>query len=182
MIRDATAALAWLETERVVTLSALVSAIAGAAISGTWWAHPKGKLMFSIASELEDREDVLACKLLGKATFVHRAAWPALVRVVTDARWRREKSLGLSMASTSLVRRARRAPVRIDKKTLPPRERADLEKRCILHISSRHTERGAHETLARSWDSWASASLVRQAAKLDLENARRDLARWGLPL
>ena len=105
-----------------------------------------------------------------------------VVRVVTDARWRREKSLGLSMASTSLVRRARRAPVRIDKKTLPPRERADLEKRCILHISSRHTERGAHETLARSWDSWASASLVRQAAKLDLENARRDLARWGLPL
>ncbi len=185
MIRDAKAALALLVEKRVLTLSALVSAIAGAPISGTWWAHPKGKLMFSIASELEDHRDVLACKLAGRATFVHRALWPALLRVVTDAAWRRERSRDLPAACTRLVRRVRSAPLRIDKKTLSPRERAALEKSCIMHISSEHTESGAHATVLRSWKSWARDSSGRamlDAKKLDLEKARAALAACGVSL
>lgn len=56
--------------------------VAGEPIVGSWWAHPKGKAIFAALSELDDSDDVRCFKLLdGKVTFVHRRAWPALVRL-----------------------------------------------------------------------------------------------------
>lgn len=59
----------------------LAEAIAGEQIRGSWWAHPKGREIFSALSSLSVSRDVLVCRVvLGKITFVHRRLWPALVR------------------------------------------------------------------------------------------------------
>jgi hypothetical protein len=60
----------------------LAEAVAGEPIKGSWWSHPKGKAIFAALSQLDDRDDVKAFKLVdGKVTFVHRRLWPALVRL-----------------------------------------------------------------------------------------------------
>jgi hypothetical protein len=84
--------LAFVEKHRVVLASAhhdgvpsIASAVAGEPIVGSWWAHPKGRAIFAALSELDDSDDVRCFKLVdGKVTFVHRRAWPALVRLARD--------------------------------------------------------------------------------------------------
>jgi hypothetical protein len=57
-------------------------AIAGGPIRGSWWGHPKGKLIFRALSTLDDDAGIACMKLVaGKLTFVHRRVWPALVRL-----------------------------------------------------------------------------------------------------
>jgi hypothetical protein len=63
----------------------LAEQIAGEPIVGSWWAHPKGKVIFDALSELDDSYDIRCFKLIdGKVTFVHRRLWPALVRLAQD--------------------------------------------------------------------------------------------------
>lgn len=60
----------------------LADTIAGAPIRGSWWGHPKGKLIFRLTRGVRDSEDILVCRLIdGKVTYVHRRLWPALVRL-----------------------------------------------------------------------------------------------------
>ncbi|MEO7734177.1 MAG: hypothetical protein ABIY55_24655 [Kofleriaceae bacterium] len=62
----------------------VAEAVAGEPIIGSWWAHPKGKAIFSALSELDDSDDVRCFKLIGgKVTFVHRRMWPALACLAT---------------------------------------------------------------------------------------------------
>ena len=85
-------ALAWFREHRVVMEAARVEgvpslavAVAGGPFKGSWWGHPKGKLIFALANALEDSGELVALKLIeGKTTYVHKALWPALLRVVTD--------------------------------------------------------------------------------------------------
>ena len=59
----------------------LAEAIAGKAIRGNWWAHPKGDIIFHCSRAVRASPDVLICRLVsGKITYVHRSLWPALVR------------------------------------------------------------------------------------------------------
>jgi hypothetical protein len=68
-------------------LPTLTEAIAGERIRGSWWGHPKGKLIFSILSELHESAEVAVCKLVeGKTTLIHRRLWPALVAVAGTGR------------------------------------------------------------------------------------------------
>jgi hypothetical protein len=63
----------------------LVEAIVGAPVKGSWWGHPKGKVIFNLLQDLRDSKDVLVCRLVdGKITYVHRDAWPALVRLAPE--------------------------------------------------------------------------------------------------
>jgi hypothetical protein len=63
-------------------LPSLTEAIAGERIRGSWWGHPKGKLIFIVLSELQESPEVAACKLVqGKITLIHRRLWPALLAV-----------------------------------------------------------------------------------------------------
>jgi hypothetical protein len=63
----------------------IAEAVAGEPIVGGWWAHAKGRAIFAALSELDDSDDVRCFKLVdGKVTFVHRRAWPALVRLARD--------------------------------------------------------------------------------------------------
>ena len=60
----------------------LVEAIVGAPVKGSWWGHAKGKEIFNLLNALRDTGEVLVCRLVGgKVTYVHRDAWPALVRL-----------------------------------------------------------------------------------------------------
>jgi len=59
----------------------LAEAIAGEALQGSWWAHPKSREIFAVTRATRDSDEILVCRLIdGKVTFVHRRLWPALVR------------------------------------------------------------------------------------------------------
>lgn len=81
-------ALSFVETNGVVLESArglvpsLARTIAGKEIRGSWWAHPKGKIIFACSRVIRNSKDVLTCRLVeGKVTYVHRRLWPALARL-----------------------------------------------------------------------------------------------------
>lgn len=155
-------ARALLKKRGAMTLAELAEAIAGEPIRGSWWSHPKGKLIFGVTSALEDSKSVLACKLGGRVTFVDEALFPALYRVVTDETYR----ASAPAKARAIAKRASRDPLR-----LTAAEKRALEKTCILHVASEHTSSGAHATFARTWESWASVHTKREAKKLTLEEA-----------
>ena len=85
-------ALAFVERHGIVLQAArgplpnLAEAIAGRAISGSWWGHPKGKEIFRAVRAIGESPDVLVCKLVeGKITYVHRRLWPALIKLAPDS-------------------------------------------------------------------------------------------------
>jgi hypothetical protein len=89
-------ALAFVERHGIVLQAArgplpnLAEAIAGGAISGSWWGHPKGKEIFHAVKTIGASPDVLVCKLVeGKITYVHRRLWPALIKLAS--RFRKEQ-------------------------------------------------------------------------------------------
>ncbi len=60
----------------------LAEAVAQGPIKGSWWSHARGKLIFALTRALRDSDDILVCRAAkGKVTYVHRRAWPALVRL-----------------------------------------------------------------------------------------------------
>jgi hypothetical protein len=60
----------------------LAEAIAGGPLRGSWWGHPKGRIIFQAAQAVCESPDVLVCKLIdNKVTYVHRRLWPALVKL-----------------------------------------------------------------------------------------------------
>jgi hypothetical protein len=89
-------ALAFVERHGIVLQAArgplpnLAEAIAGGAISGSWWGHPKGKEIFRAVKTIGANPEVLVCKLVeGKITYVHRDLWPALIKLAS--RFRKEQ-------------------------------------------------------------------------------------------
>ena len=81
-------AIAFVERNGIVLQAArgpvpsLAEVIAGAPIRGSWWGHPKGRVIFRAARAVCESPDVLVCKLIdGKITYVHRRLWPALVKL-----------------------------------------------------------------------------------------------------
>ena len=70
------------ESARRDTIPSLADAIAGEALPGTWWSHPKGKAIFALTRAVRESQQVLVCRLVDdKITFVHERVWPALVRM-----------------------------------------------------------------------------------------------------
>ena len=68
----------------------LAEAVAGSAIRGSWWSHPKGHEIFRVAAGVCASPEVLVCKLVnGKVTYIHRRLWPALVKLAS--RFRKEQ-------------------------------------------------------------------------------------------
>src|SRR5262245_17317126 len=61
-------------------LPSVTTVVAGAPVSGSWWAHPAGNAIFDVLTTLED--EVAWPKLVdGKVTLVHRSMWPALAAI-----------------------------------------------------------------------------------------------------
>jgi hypothetical protein len=71
-------------------LPSLAVTIAGGPIRGSWWGHPTGHEIFQAAEAVTESGEVLTCRLAdGKATYVHRRLWPALVKLAP--RFRRDQ-------------------------------------------------------------------------------------------
>ena len=90
----------------VISERALIDAVAGEPVRGSWWGHASGHAIFHALQALRDDEDVFLCKLLqGKQTYVHRRLWPALLRVQAEPSvWP-----SLSPEARRLLTRVRRA-------------------------------------------------------------------------
>ena len=184
MVSTGKGALALVRQRGVLTLTpapgfaSLIEAVVGGPIKGSWWGHEKGGLIFQIATALEDSPDVLAAKLVGgKVAFVHRALWPALIRVMTDPAHRQQATAKLSDAAERLLIDVEKSGSmsQPDKKA-----RTELEKRALVVSASEHTDRGNHITVLRSWRAWAPRDVADAAAALSITDAKRRLARAGL--
>jgi hypothetical protein len=186
LLRKASEAFDLLRREGVVTLTpapglrSLVAEIAGE-VRGSWWGHPQGGLIFSIASALEDSPEVLGAKLaFGKVAFVHRDLWPQLVRVVLDPKWKRDAAKGLNAPARQLLTEVeRKGKLRLDGRAPA---RLALEKRALVLSTSEHTETGRHAVVLRSWSDWAPAAVRKAAKALELEDASAELRSHGLTL
>jgi hypothetical protein len=172
-IHDLSGALDLLREHRVVTvtpsgtLPSIVAQVAGGPIRGSWWSHPEGKLIFRISSALGQHPEALAVKLVdGKVTFVHRALWPALLRVVTDPGWRKQARAALGKTAQQLLHETENAG-ELHMADLDARVRqgkAELETSLLVHTRSEHTSAGKHETVLLSWGTWAKRTKATKAA------------------
>jgi hypothetical protein len=80
-------ALAFVRRHGVVLESArglepsLAAAVVGAAIKGSWWAHPLCHEIYACTDKMRDSKAILTCTLAKRLTYVHRRLWPAFVRL-----------------------------------------------------------------------------------------------------
>ena len=171
-IKTAAQALALVKRHGVVTLAAhiegvpcFVEAVTGEPVRGSWWGHPRGKLIFALAEGLDDSSEVLTLKLLeGKATFVDRALWPVLLAVVLDDQWRAARVKKLSAAGKALLKKVEASSRRGE----APGPVKELEASLLVHCASEHTEKGRHEKRLTAWADWAKARSI-APAKLEVD-------------
>jgi hypothetical protein len=126
--------------------------LAGEAVRGSWWTHPKAHEMYRVSSELRRHPDVLSIKLVsGKITFIHRPLWIA-VYAVAQARepW---QTRGLSKDAARLLGQADK-----ENHLLSSGDAVrELEARLLVHARSVHTERGFHRKQVQTWKGWAES-------------------------
>ena len=171
-------ALALLKRKGILTLAArvegvpcFVEEVTGERVRGSWWGHPKGKLIFSLAEGLEDSRRVLSLKLLdGKATFIAQALWPTLLAVVLDEGWRSGRAASLNAAARALWKVVERAT----RRGAEPAAVKALEESLLVHCASEHTAKGRHEKRLTSWAHWAGSRRL-APAKLSLAEALEKL-------
>jgi hypothetical protein len=177
MISTPKQALEFVREHGIVTMTrgssrnSLVDAVAGGPVRGSWWGHPKGKLIFRLADYLTDSGEVISAKLLaGKITFIHKSLWPALARVVTDRGWRTQAGRDLSAEAQELMRAVeRRGMMRMDRSGMKGRK--ELESSLLVHSGSVHTEKGSHTTVLTKWSKVFDAQTLAQARKFSLAEA-----------
>jgi hypothetical protein len=152
-------------------LPSVASLVAGKPVRGSWWGHPKGDEIFQVAEWLADRPDVVVAKLVsGKATYVHRRLWPALL-AVGGARepWQLER---LSAAARKLLARVDAAG-RLEVTGEPARE---LERALLALGQSVHTEQGSHAKTLTSWTTWLeSLPARRRPRKIAASRGKQEL-------
>ena len=158
-------ALAWIRKHRIAMQAAKVGELPSLAhevvqgpLKGSWWGHPKGKLIFALATHLDESGEVLALKLIeGKVTYVHRALWPQLLRVLLDDGWRAPRVAALGAAAKRLFTEVERER---EVRGADAKATRELETALLALVVSVHTTRGHHEKVLTSWAQWARASRV----------------------
>ena len=168
----------------------LVSIVARVRVTGSWWGHPAGQLIYQVGEALDSDPDVLLVRLWrGKLTLVHRRLWPALARIGTArSAW---QMAGLSDVATLLLARINREG-RVRSDCLPPDfppgsqglrpALRSLDQRLLILTRSVHTSTGAHALEAESWAAWKARTRTttfsgsEAAAKHALEEAVRRLS------
>jgi hypothetical protein len=160
-------------------LPSVVGIVTGEALRGSWWSHPKGRLIFAVLSELADRPDVLFTKLIsGKSTLVHRRLWPALAAAgASRAAWQLHR---LSPAARRLLGRVDRGPKAVRASGAAVKE---LETRLLVVARQVHTESGRHEIVLQGWREWSDAVRIRplRSAASATRALERAGARLGAP-
>lgn len=182
-MKTADEALAWMREKRIALEAAKVDGVpslahevAGGPIRGSWWGHPKGKLIFALANALDDSGEIVALKLIeGKTTYVHRALWPQLLRVLTDEAWRAPRIAALSASTRKLFDE-------IEAKQTVRRGDATLERSLLVHAASEHTPSGKHEKVLTSWSAWAERTKTKPAKRSPEEACESLVAAVGVSL
>lgn len=158
-------------------LPSVVTMVTGESVRGSWWSHPRGRLVFAVLDELADHPDVLFTKLLQqKVTLVHRRLWPALLTVATSGEsW---QLAGLSAAARELLDSVNGSQEPVRGRGAAVKE---LEGRLLVHAEQVHTESGRHEVVLESWSRWARRANVKRlrstaAARRQIEEAAGAIA------
>ena len=124
--------------------------VAGSPVRGSWWSHPRARLMYKVALELHHHTDVLLIRLVSrKLTYVHRNLWPAVLSVGTARDAWQLKDLS-KPAKQVLDRLDRDASLRATGDSV-----RELEHRLLARCESVHTEKGSHAKQLQSWTAWA---------------------------
>jgi hypothetical protein len=148
--------------------------IAGETISGSWWGHAKGNLIYEALGHLDDA--AWAKLVLGKDTLIHRRLWGALYRVGSSrSTWQLDSLPG--DARSLLDRLVPTEAVRADR--LPfdtgPRKvgaiAKDLEQRLLIMTDTLHTEGGHHVRILVPWEAWRKRVKLGTRALPSLEQA-----------
>jgi hypothetical protein len=162
----ASEALEWIRKQRIALEAAKVGAVPSLAhqivrgpISGSWWGHPSGKLIFTLATALHDSGEVLVLKLIdGKTTYVHVSLWPALLRVLLDSDWRAPRIAALPASTQGLLMELER---RREVGRADPRAVKELELKLLARVTSEHTDKGHHQKRLTAWAHWSKAAGVK---------------------
>lgn len=165
-------AMAWIRRHRIALQAAKVGDVPSLAheivqgpIKGSWWGHPKGKLIFALATHVTDSGEVLSLKLIeGKTTYVHEVLWPALMRVLLDEGWRAPRVAALKGSAKRLYAEVERQREVQDADAKAVKA---LEDGVLALVVSHHTVRGHHEKVLTSWAHWAKTAGVKPAGTLD---------------
>ncbi len=155
--------------EGVISERALIDAVAGEPVRGSWWGHRSGQAIFRALEQLRDDPDVFLCKLLaGKQTYVHRRLWPALLRVQAEASlWP-----ALSAAARRLLSQVAEEGAVQARGTL----RLELERSLRVVARSEHTASGAHAVVLTPFLAHFSTAHRAAARRLTLKKAQAALA------
>jgi hypothetical protein len=155
-----------LETD--AQLPSLVAVVAGGPIRGSWWGHPLGHTIFATGEMLFHNRDVLLAKLVsGKATWIHRRLWPALLAAALSREaW---QTRGLSAQARTLLADVEREG---EARATGPVAR-ELEVRLLARGEQAHTASGRHAKVLESWPKWAGR--VRVAPSSSSAEGRRQL-------
>jgi len=140
-------------------LPSVVSLIAGEPVIGSWWGHPKGRIIWRFLNDLAARRDVLRTKLVsGKVTFVHETLWPSLfVLCISGEGWQTE---GLSK-SAAILRKMTEEGMTTTLEAMPRLGKQastaalELERRLLVQSEQFHTDRGFHAKRLRTWEEWS---------------------------
>lgn len=153
-------------------LANVVTLLTGEAVSGSWWSHPKGRLIFAVVSDLSEHPDVLFTKLLnGKVTMVHRRLWPAFLSVaLANEPWQTRK---LSSRGQQLLASLNNSKGPI--KSSGPAVK-ELEVRLLAHARQVHTESGRHELLIEPWTVWSRRARVKRLRSVSLGKEKLEQA------
>ncbi len=171
----------------------LVESMAGRQVKGSWWGHPAGGRIHRAATALEASPEVMVVKLVGgKVTYLHRALWPALLRVARDPERVADARRRLSPAAARLLAEIEgRGELRVDELAREPgwpaerelgRAAKELDAALLVHAVSVHAERGRYPLELRSWALAVPDSVRRDAAHLSLEAALEELGSRGAHL
>jgi len=170
---------------RSARVPSVVEAVAGGPIRGSWWGHPAGRRIFAFASTLAASPEVLTTKLVdGKVTFVHRALWPALLRIVTDPGWRAAAERRLAPLARRLLGAVERSgELRLDHWDAGRRfgrralagARLELERAVLVLGTEVHTEMGSHAIALRSWSRVLDPGLRREVDRQTFDEAIRGI-------
>ncbi|MDP2307323.1 MAG: RNA methyltransferase [Pseudomonadota bacterium] len=138
-----------LRHDGVLTLTDLAADIAGEPVRGTWWSHPAGKAIYAAGEALDASDEALATKLVeGRVTWVHRALWPFLARIVGDPGWRAATIATLDPAARALLAQIEATG---EVRSPPKKARDALERRLLCDAESVHE--GRHVMVLRPWRS-----------------------------
>lgn len=154
-----------LERQGVLLLSdpklpSLVSLVAGEPVTGSWWGHPKGPMIYAMAEELEHEESVMTTKLVsGKTTFVHKRLWSYIVCVGSaKAVWQVRHLSGAAVGFFDLLSKSGSLSINslgaLPDGSKPGKACDELEKKLLIFAAQPDSEEGSHAKHVETWEHW----------------------------